>query len=216
MPPHPGIASAYGLLVAEFKNDYARTSLQQPPDYDLQGMAAIFDGLERDALEWLETEGVADSDRLLVWSADLRYEHQGSELTIPYDGARVDHHGLEAMIEEFHRRHSQLYGFSLDQSVEIVTLRVTASGHLGDVAMPLLTGGTADPADAVVERRQVYFEETRDFVECPIYRRERLGPEASIAGPAILEGMDSTVVINPGWESRIDLYGNCIMRATGE
>ena len=121
------------------------------------------------------------------------------------------------MIEEFHRRHSQLYGFSLDQSVEIVTLRVTASGHLGDVAMPLADRrNCGDPAYAVVERRQVYFEETRDFVECPIYRRERLGPEASIAGPAILEGMDSTVVINPGWESRIDQYGNCIMRATGE
>ena len=202
--------------MAEFKNDYARTSLQQPPDYDLQAMAAIFDGLERDAQEWLETEGVAGSDRLLIWSADLRYEHQGSELTIPYGGARIDRDGLEAMIDEFHRRHAQLYGFSLDQSVEIVTLRVTASGHLGDVAMPTLPAAGGETAEAVVERRDVYFEESRDFVECPIYRRERLSPEASIVGPAILEGMDSTVVINPGWESRIDQYGNCIMRATGE
>ncbi len=216
VPPHPGIASAYGLLVAEFKNDYARTSLQQPPDYDLQGMAAIFGGLERDALEWLETEGVADSDRLLVWSADLRYEHQGSELTIPYGGTRVDPSGLEGMVEEFHRRHSQLYGFSLDQSVEIVTLRVTASGHLGDVAMPLLPEDGGEPTDAVIERRRVYFDESRDFVECPVYRRERLSPESCIAGPAILEGMDSTVVINSGWETRIDQYGNCIMRAAGE
>ena len=39
VPPHPGIASAYGLLVAEFKNDYARTFLQHPPDYDVEGMA---------------------------------------------------------------------------------------------------------------------------------------------------------------------------------
>ena len=216
VPPHPGIASAYGLLVAEFKNDYARTSLQQPPDYDLPGMAAIFDGLENEAQQWLETEGVPGPDRMLVWSADLRYEHQGSELTIAYGGTRIDQHGLEAMIEEFHRRHSQLYGFSLDQSVEIVTLRVTASGHLGDVAMPILARDAGDPADAVVDRRQVYFDESRNFVECPIYRRERLGPEACIAGPAILEGMDSTVVINPGWESRIDRYGNCIMRAAGE
>ena len=216
VPPHPGIASAYGLLVAEFKNDYARTSLQQPPDYDLPGMAAIFDGLENEAQQWLETEGVPGPDRMLVWSADLRYEHQGSELTIAYGGTRIDQHGLEAMIEEFHRRHSQLYGFSLDQSVEIVTLRVTASGHLGDVAMPTLAGVAGDPAGAIVDRRRVYFDESRDFVECPIYRRERLGPEARIAGPAILEGMDSTVVINPGWESRIDRYGNCIMRPTGE
>ena len=216
VPPHPGIASAYGLLVAEFKNDYARTSLQQPPDYDLQGMAAIFDGLERDAQEWLVAEGVAGSDRLLTWSADLRYEHQGSELTIPYGGTRIDQRGMEAMIEEFHLRHAQLYGFSLDQSVEIVTLRVTASGHLGDVAMPTLPARDGDAPEAIVGRRQVYFEESRDFVECPIYLRERLGPEAGIAGPAILEGMDSTVVINPGWQSRIDQYGNCIMRASGE
>ena len=213
VPPHPGIASAYGLLVAEFKNDYARTSLQQPPDYNLPVMAGIFDGLEREGQQWLETEGVSDSDRLLVWSADLRYEHQGSELTVTYGGTRVDQRGLEAMIEEFHRRHSQLYGFSLDQPVEIVTLRVTASGHLGDVAMPTLPTAGGEPADAVVDRRQVYFEELRDFAPCPIYRRERLCPEATIAGPAILEAMDSTVVINPGWETRIDRYGNCIMRA---
>ena len=100
--------------------------------------------------------------------------------------------------------------------MEIVTLRVTASGHLGDVAMPTLPGVGGEPADAVVDEREVYFDESRDFVACPIYRRERLSPEARIVGPAILEGMDSTVVINPGWESRIDQYGNCIMRATGE
>lgn len=120
------------------------------------------------------------------------------------------------MLEEFHRRHSQLYGFSLDQSVEIVTLRVTASGLLGDVSMPVLPSGAGDPADAVADRRRVYFDEVQDFVSCPIYRRERLHPGATIGGPAILEGMDSTVVINPGWETRIDRYGNCIMRATGE
>ena len=38
--------------------------------------------------QWLETEGVASSGRLLAWSADLRYEHQGSELTIPYGGTK--------------------------------------------------------------------------------------------------------------------------------
>lgn len=216
VPPHPGIASAYGLLVAEFKNDYARTSLQQAPDYDLPAMAQIFDGLESEGQQWLAAEGVADDSRLLTWSADMRYEHQGSELTIPYGGTHVDRRGLDSMIEEFHRRHSQLYGFSLDQAVEIVTLRVTATGMLGNVSMPLLPDHEVDVASAIVEQRQVYFEETRDSVPCPIYRRERLDPNANIAGPAILQGMDSTVVINPGWESRIDQYGNCILRAAGD
>ena len=213
VPPHPGIASAYGLLVAEFKNDYARTSLQHPPDYDLPAIARIFADLESEGRRWLETEGVARDGRTLERSADLRYAHQGSELTIPYAGTQVDRAGLEAMLGEFHARHQQLYGFSLDQPVEIVTLRVTASGQLGDVRMPPLPAGDGDPAAAIFDTRPVFFEEAGEFVPCPIYRRERLHPGAGIRGPAILEGMDSTVVINPGWESRIDGYGNCIMRA---
>ena len=69
--------------------------------------------------------------------------------------------------------------------------------------------------DALLERRPVYFDETAGFVECPIYRRESLPPASELDGPAILEGMDSTVVINPGWRARIDEYGNCILIGSG-
>ena len=213
VPPHPGIASAYGLLVADFKNDYARTFVQHPPDYDLQGMATVFAELEEEGRDWLREEGVAAGSHELSRSADLRYAHQGSELTVPYQNFEVDREGLEALVEEFHRRHQQLYGFALDQPVEIVTLRVTAAGQVGQVKMPPIQGGGRTPDDAILERRQVYFEESDGFVPCAIYDRRGLYPGVKIDGPAILEGMDATVVINPGWEAQIDQYGNCIMRA---
>ena len=210
-PPHPGIASAYGLLVAEFKNDYARTFLQLPPDYEVEGMARVYAELERDGRDWLRDEGVPPDSHSLTRSADLRYAHQGSELTIQYEDSQVNREGLESMVQEFHRRHQQLYGFSLEQPVEIVTLRVTASGQVGHVRMPALSDGISNPDDAIVDRRQVYFEESRGFVNCPIYLRDRLGPGVGLEGPAVLEGMDATVVINPGWQANIDRYGNCIM-----
>ena len=215
VPPYPGIASAYGLLVADFKNDYAKTFLQQPPDYDLDGMATIFAELETEGRNWLRGEGVPADSHSLTRSADLRYTHQGSELTIQYHHSRVDRVGLDALLQEFHRRHEQLYGFALEQPVEIVTVRVTASGQVGTVKMPHLATGNGSLDQALIERRPVYFEESQGFVQCAIYRREGLYPQARIAGPAILEGMDATVVINPGWDSRVDEYGNCIMRATG-
>ena len=215
VPPYPGIASAYGLLVADFKNDYAKTFLQQPPDYDLDGMATIFAELETEGRNWLRGEGVPADSHSLTRSADLRYMHQGSELTILYQHSRVDRAGLDALIQEFHRRHEQLYGFALEQPVEIVTVRVTASGQVGTVKMPNLATGNGSLDQALIDRRPVYFEESQGFVQCAIYRREGLYPQARIAGPAILEGMDATVVINPGWDSRVDEYGNCIMRATG-
>ena len=218
VPPHPGITSAYGLLAAEFKNDYARTFSQPSGDYDLEGMAAVFDALESEGRDWLHGEGVAVASHNLSRSADLRYAHQGSELTIAYPQEQVNTEGLQEMLREFHRQHEQLYGFSLEQPVEIVTLRVTASGQVGQVKTQILTAvngnaTAASPDNALVERREVYFDERAGFVECPIYRRESLPPAAELSGPAILEGMDSTVVINPGWRARIDEYGNCILRS---
>ena len=220
VPPHPGITSAYGLLAAEFKNDYARTFPQRSSDYDLDSMAAVFGELESEGREWLHGEGVSADSHSIARSADLRYAHQGSELTVPYQQKQVNAEGLREMLSEFHRQHEQLYGFSLEQPVEIVTLRVTAAGQVGQVKMqPRPDGGGDDNTsgldDALLERRPVYFDETAGFVECPIYRRESLPPASELDGPAILEGMDSTVVINPGWRARIDEYGNCILIGSG-
>ena len=58
----------------------------------------------------------------------------------------------------------------------------------------------------------VYFEDAGGFVYCDNYHRARLVPGSAIDGPAILENVDSTVVIDPGWRARIDGYGNCIMQ----
>ena len=218
VPAHPGTTSAYGLLAAEFKNDYARTFPQQSSDYDLDGMGRVFAELEREGIDWLDGEGVPQSDHVIALYADLRYAHQGSELTIPYSGSNVNADGLREMLGDFHEQHRQLYGFSLDQPVEIVTLRVTAAGQVGQVQLQTLpsSDGSSDAAttaDALIQRRQVYFDEAAGFVDCPIYDRAILRPNSEIDGPAILEGMDSTVVINPGWRSRTDQYGNCIIRA---
>ena len=225
VPAHPGITSAYGLLAAEFKNDYARTFSQPGGDYDLEGMAAVFDALESEGREWLHGEGVPVASHSITRSADLRYAHQGSELTIAYPQGLVNQEGLGEMLAAFHQQHEQLYGFSLEQPVEIVTLRVTAAGQVGQVKMqPLAVSANDTPHPGPlpqeerrnVDFRPVYFDETAGFVECPIYRRESLPPATELNGPAILEGMDSTVVINPDWQARIDQYGNCILRSEGK
>ena len=128
-----------------------------------------------------------------------------------FDGSQVTDETIGGAIQEFHNQHEQLYGFALDQPVEIVTLRVSASGDAGSVDMPERPGGLVAPEQAIASRRQVFFDESGGFVPCNIYDRDRLAPGSSINGPAILEGMDSTVLINPGWTGQIDKYGNCIM-----
>ena len=211
-PPSPGVASAYGLLVADFKNDYARTSIQKPPDYDLGAMESIYHNLEGEAARWLDSEAVPPARRELTRSADLRYAHQGFEVTVDLAARQVDGASMDAMIRSFHGEHDRLFGFSLDQPVEIVTLRVTARGQLEYAGMAPLARDTGAPAEALVGQRQVYFDDSNGFIPCDIYDRGKLAPGSAIAGPAILENIDSTVVVDPGWQATIDDYGNCIMR----
>jgi N-methylhydantoinase A len=215
-PLHPGIASAYGLLVAELKNDYARTSLQTPPDYDPGGMERVYADMEAEGRAWLDEEGVPRDLHVFSRWADLRYSHQGSEVTVAFGADQVSGEAIDVVVQEFHIRHEQLYGFALDQPVEIVTLRVAASGDVGSVEMPRRPDGLDAPEQAIASQRQVYFDgaggdDAGGFVPCKIYDRDRLAPGSSMIGPAILEGMDSTVLINPGWTGQIDEYGNCIM-----
>ena len=212
-PRNPGVSSAYGLLVADFKNDYARTFIQKPPDYDLEAMEKVYRDLEEEALYWLSQEGVPQKGRSLLRSADMRYTHQGFEVATDLKGGSVDEKSMEGLLDEFHRRHKQLFGFSLDQPAEVVTLRVSALGALGAAPMPRLTGKPVPVKEAVKEQRPVFFQEEGAPVLCDIFRREMLSPDSVVQGPAILEGVDSTVVINPGWQGRIDEYGNCILQA---
>jgi N-methylhydantoinase A len=213
-PLHPGIASAYGLLVAELKNDYARTSLQTPPDYDPNGMERIYSEMESEGRTWLAEEGVPTDAHVFSRWADVRYEHQGSEVTVDFGSKKVTKETIDEVVNGFHSLHEQLYGFSLDQPVEFVTLRMTASGDAGSVEMPKRPDNLVTPEKAIASQRPVFFDEADGFVDCNIYDRDLLAPGSSIDGPAILEGMDSTVLINPGWAGKIDEYGNCIMRPT--
>jgi len=212
VPLNPGVSSAQGLLTSDFKNDFARTFLQKPPDYDMEGMEAVYRELEREALRWLDHEKIPDSDRVVSRSADLRYMHQGFEVAVDLEAGIVERAAVQRLIESFHGRHRQVFGFSLEQPVEVVTLRVSALGRLHSPATPVLRGGLGRPEDAVLNERKVFFEEGDSFVACNSYQRSLLAQDSIIEGPAILEGVDSTVVINPGWVGRIDQYGNCILR----
>ena len=211
-PPNPGVSSAYGLLVADFKNDYARTFIQKPPNYNSMAMEGVYQELEREALEWLDSELVPASQHQLTRSADLRYAHQGSEVTAEFTDTKVNADSLNSLIENFHQRHRQLFGFALEQPVEIVTLRVIALGQIGSTGMVPLSGDLLPPEQAITGQRLVFFNTSEGFSECKIYHRGSLAPMSVIPGPAILENVDSTVIINPGWQGSIDEFGNCIMR----
>ena len=94
-------------------------------------------------------------------------------------------------------------------TVEIVNARAAAIGLTDDVELPRSTGG--DAVEARKATRAVYFDETADFTETPIYDRARLGGGARIEGPAVIEQTDTTVLVPPGASARVDDYLNIVI-----
>ena len=207
VPPAPGVLSAFGLLGTEVRNDYARTHLMKPSEYDLTAAAAVYLDLEREAQAWLDAEGVTPSRRRLRRLADVRYRHQGFEITVPWDDRDLS---VDTLIRRFHERHRRLYTYALpDAPVEIVTLRVAAAGRVRRFALPAL-GRRAKGDRPRARRRRVYYS-GRGWMECPIVDRETLGSGAALAGPVIVEQLDSTTVVLPGQRARVDAFGNLIV-----
>jgi N-methylhydantoinase A len=200
VPPAPGVLCAEGLLAADLKAEFSRT-LPKSGRIDTQSVATLYAELEDEAKAWFEEEGVVPGDRGQLRVAMLRYHGQGGELAVNWGG---DGASTEAA---FRAAHEALYGFTLVAPIELVTLRVEASGRMPEPVRPKLS-----PAKDVeiVGRRQVRF--AAGAREVPVLDRETLGAGGSFAGPAIVTQLDATTLVPPGWHGKVHASGALLLR----
>ncbi len=204
VPPSPGIFSATGLLTTDLKRDAARTVLRRVDETEPAEVDEAFAELEHAGAAELEREGIPRARVEFVRQVDLRYVGQSYELTIPAG---------DDLLERFHAEHDRTYGFAAPaEPVELVSLRLTSVGRIEKPPTRRLDSG---PAPRWKERRPVYFAEARDYVDCPIYDRYALAAGASFPGPAIVEELDSTTVVHPGFSVRVDETANLIVERGG-
>ncbi len=210
IPQAPGVLSALGLLVSNLRAEFTRTSLQRAGAVDLARLSAVFAGLNAEAVAWLDQEAVPGAARLVTWHASLRYQHQGFELNVPWDGTTVTEASLAATIAGFHRLHEQLYTFAQeDTPVEIVTLRVDAEGAFAPPVMQALPPGGRPEAAITGE---ILIESAAGPLRARIYDRSRLGAGDTIAGPAVLTQLDATTLLLPGQSGTVHELGSMIVR----
>ena len=210
VPPAPGIFSATGLLGTDLKRDSSLTLLRPLEDLDVDEIERAFAALEETGAVELAREGLPRERIAFVRQVDMRYVGQSFELTVPLEGA-FDAGQSGALRERFHAEHDRVYGFSASsEPVELVSLRLTTVGRIEKPPLRTLERSAGTPSPK--EQRRVFFAEAGGFVECPIHDRYGLGAGASFAGPAVIEELDSTVVVHPGFGVEIDDVGNLVIR----
>jgi len=212
IPPSPGLAAAWGLLVADYKVDFAQTLLQREPALDLEQITRTILILEQQAWDALVKEGVPAAQRRLLPAVDFRYRDLSTEWTIALRAEVVTRETISQAIEDFHQLHQRMSGHSHrgQREVELTRLRVSAIGVQPKPRLALVPDATEPLTPA--RQRQVFFLNRRAFLDCPIYAREALGAKATITGPAIIEQYDSTTVVSPDWQLLVDSIGNLVLK----
>jgi N-methylhydantoinase A len=207
VPPHPGLLSARGLLDADVRGDFAMTCLVPADAAGLAPLAAARAELAARAEDWRQAERLSAQEVRHEWRVDLRYSGQSFELGVAISDTPAEIGEIDAAIAAFHTRHEAVNGYAMpDHPVEIVNLRLAAVA-----ARPLAPHEPAAARRAgAVERRPVWFRAT-GFADTAVYRRAALGPGDRIDGPAIVEQMDSTTVVPPGWRAVVAAEGSLLM-----
>ena len=209
IPMSPGITSALGLLVTDLKHDYSVTLIRPVDGLDPAEVEDAYRELEEQGKTTLTREGMQPEDMTFLRRVDVRYIGQSYELTVTLPGSRLDSSEIARVLEQFHREHDRAHGFSApDEPAEFVNLRLAAIGRIAKPQLRELGQDGGDVDSARKATRQVYFAEAGGFIDCPIYDRYALGAGCVVAGPAVIEEIDSTTVIHPGYQARVDRFGN--------
>jgi N-methylhydantoinase A len=210
VPPSPGVLSALGFLEAEFKNEFVQTFIRSTVGLDAREVWSRFAPLGEKAEAWLDEQEVAEDDRGVRYSLDLRYEQQGFEVTIEVPAELVNKSGpLDEILGSFHSLHQRLYGVRFHVPVELVALRVIATGATPNVEEALPEQGQHDLAKALMEVRPCYFGGA--WIDTPNYDRAKLAVGIKIAGPAIIRQYDTTTVLLPKHTAEVDTHGNILI-----
>jgi N-methylhydantoinase A len=192
IPPHPGLASAFGTLLADLRVDKAWTHIVRSDAIDLETINARLDELVDEAVAELREEGFTGAP-FIERSVSARYDGQNYEEEIPLADGPLDKDSFLELLERFHIHYEKIYGYRLEQEiVELVQFTITTRGATTKPSLP--PAPTGSPGKSV-GKRQAWFAGA--MKECLIYRREDLVAHQQIVGPAIIEELDSTTLVDP-------------------
>ena len=207
IPARPGITNALGCVVADLRQDFTKT-LNMPIDkVNTQDLHYLFEDQEKRGIESIKKQGLELTNISSSFSLDMQFIGQTHILRIDLPNSYPDKDYLQKSFEK-----SYLNRFKVRLSeikANIVNANTTVQGHKVPFDISLLNNKLdkrLNLNDALLEYRKVYFKDK--FLSTPIYSRDRMPFEFEIKGPAIIEQMDTTTLIEPNDRVYGDNLGN--------
>jgi len=204
IPAHPGILSAFGMLISDYRQEYAQTVRVPASEFTPARAAEAFRDLEERGSQAMLADGVAPEHIRMTRFVDMCYVGQSFELVVPYG---------PTFVEAFHRHHEQRYGYEDSaRPTQVVNVRVQVVGPAG-ATYPASMGLEAhgDTRAAQVDTLPMYVD--KQWQQAPVYDRQRLAPGARFHGPALITEYSATTVVPADFSARVDGRRNVILQS---
>jgi N-methylhydantoinase A len=222
-PLYPGLFSALGLLLADYRHDYIAAIAAPLTSVHADELMARYEQLKERARSEMITEGVDPGAIRFEQQVDLKYGYQMYEMTLPFP-AEADPSNLAATLARlFTDAHNQAYGYYRDDSIELMSIRLRALASAASLTFAGLASqyaaangeaaaapdfSSAQEAGAQRER-QAFFGPAHGLLTTPL--RSRFALTSPERGPMIIEEPDTTIVVPPNWVVERDGFGNLLL-----
>lgn len=210
VPPRPGITNAIGCVVADLRHDYVNTFNRPISDLETEELNAVLALQIETGHAALQRETIKPVEIRVEHSLDMQFLGQTHLVRVPLSGPATVMDEIQNLFEEAYYRRFRVR--LPEVRANLVNVNTSVIGMRDHVSLENLIpkGGRAEQSAAALSAtRNVWF--AGEWLDTPVYSRERLPLDARIEGPAILEQLDATTVICPGDAAQGDIHGNIII-----
>jgi N-methylhydantoinase A len=211
IPPFPGALSALGAARANIEGDLVRPLYARLHAVSAADLTGAYRALRDEAATWItaQSAGGGVAATRVTYAAEMRYEGQGYDVPVLLDEECLAAGDRDRIAGAFHAAHRAVYGHATEANeVWLKELRVHITGA---IPRPRLRA-VRDDDDAPVAQRPIRLGAR--IVEAAVLGRAAVAADAVVQGPAILNQMDTTTLIPPGWQARLAASGALILSRT--
>ncbi|MFC1926670.1 hydantoinase/oxoprolinase family protein [Chloroflexota bacterium] len=213
IPPTASVFSALGICTSDYIHIKEQSVVLLMP-WNAEQFRSIFQELEKDIISDLNRDGVDENSIVIERTVDLRYLGQAHEVRTSLPSGEIDSDMITQLPTEFEREYERRFGVDTalhGWPVEGLMCRVIGTGKAIPVSIMQHKVQSTDPAQASKGSRDVYFEESGGFKSTQIYEQSRLKAGNVVLGPAIIEAIDTTIVLHPNQKAIVDQYLNLVV-----
>jgi N-methylhydantoinase A len=217
VPKFPGTFSALGMLMASWRQDFARTLIGRLGHLKPDVVESVFVELIQAGEDQIARDRIAKASAGFAFFAHLRYVGQEHSIPIAVEGPMALTRDLGALGKRFHDEHAKRYSQSApDESMEIVSLRLVVTAAREDTLAERWLSAAWVPEGVQEETsRDVVFGDPERPLRARILWRAGLPADTMIEGPAVIEEANATTLIHPGDVAMIDIRGHLIIAIGG-